>query len=529
VGTGDPEQHAGDNLAKLAARDAKEKNMNCKTWVRIITLTLFAALAIPLSLAAQDNAKQHHHHKYHHYQINDPGTFGGPQSFLSQIGGLPRAGILNNRGTLTGAADTLTVNPYCLGSPDCYAAHAFQMKNGVTTDLGVLAGGISGSQVNWISPSGLMTGLSDNGHQDPLTGGPEIHGVLWKHGGMTDLGTLPQGGYLSFPFAVNNRGEVVGLAQNTVPDANAMLAGYGYQTRAFYWKNGVMQDLGTLGSGTDAVATLINERGQVIGVSFNSPNPNLDPLCFGFALTTGSFIWDTENGMRDLGGLGGTSCTLPFDLNSKGQVVGGSDVPGEFQHPFVWDAATGMTDLGTPDGGYGQADAINEHGDVVGLGEANGGPLDAILWRKSGGKWRMTDLGTLSGCSGATSVNASVQVVGSDCAGLAFFSGGGGPIVDLNTLVPPNSGIQLVEAQQINDHGEIAAEGPDANGNNHAVLLIPCDENHPGVEGCDYSLVDAATAAQSAAPSYVPSGTQRLPQSRRANRYHLPGYNQLAR
>jgi probable HAF family extracellular repeat protein len=202
-------------------------------------------------------------------------------------------------------------------------------------------------------------------------------------------------------------------------------------------------------------------------------------------------------------------------------------VPGEFQHPFVWDAATGMTDLGTPDGGYGVAQAINEHGEVVGLGEANGGPLDAILWRKSGGKWRMTDLGTLSGCSGATSVNASVQVVGSDIcaglAGLAFFSEDGGPIVDLNTLVPPNSGIQLVEAQQINDHGEIAAEGPDANGNNHAVLLIPCDENHPGVEGCDYSMVDAATATKSPAPRSVPSGTQRSSQSRWSNRYHMRG------
>jgi len=479
--------------------------MNSKTWTRIIAMTLFA-VAVPVSLAAQNKTKPDHHHQYHHYQVIDPGTLGGPRSFLSQVGGLPRAGILNNRGTLTGAADTLAVDPYCLDFPDCYAAHAFQMKNGVTTDLGVLAAGV-GSQVNWISTSGLMTGLGDNGQPDPLSGGtlPQIHGVLWQHGAMTDLGTLPEGGYLSFPYAVNSRGEVVGFAQNTVPDANSMLTGYGYQTRAFYWKNGVMQDLGTLGTGTDAIAGLINERGQVVGVSFNSSNPNLDNLCDGFALTIGSFIWDTKNGMRDLGGLGGTSCTLPYDLNSRGQVVGGSDVPGEFQHPFVWDAATGMTDLGTPDGGYGVAGAINEHGDVAGLGEVNGGPLDAVLWRKSGGQWRMTDLGTLAGCAGGTSINESGQVIGSDgcagTAGLAFLSEDGGPIVDLNALIPPNSGIQLVEAQQINDRGEIAAEGPDANGNNHAVLLIPCDGNHPGVEGCDYSVVDAAALQPSAPPA----------------------------
>jgi len=64
----------------------------------IIALTPFAALAIPVSLAAQDNAEPDHHHKYHHYQIIDPGTFGGPQGFLSFVGGLPRSGILNNRG-----------------------------------------------------------------------------------------------------------------------------------------------------------------------------------------------------------------------------------------------------------------------------------------------------------------------------------------------------------------------------------------------------------------------------------------------
>jgi probable HAF family extracellular repeat protein len=462
----------------------------------IIAITLFA-VAMPVSLAAQGKAKEHHTHQYHHYQLIDVGTFGGPQSFLSQIGGLPRAGILNNRGTLTGAAETLTVDPYCFWSQDCYASHAFRWRNGGKTDLGVLSGGI-GSQVNWIGANGLIVGISDHAQQDPLTGGLEFHGVLWQHGGMTDLGTLPEGGHRSWPYAVNNRGEVAGQANNTIPDPYEFF-GYGYQSRAFYWKNGVMQDLGTLGTGTDAMAGLINERGQVVGMSYTNAIPS--PICpdFGFLLTTSSFIWDKDNGMRDIGGLGGT-CTLAFDLNSRGQVVGGaSRADDQFHHPFVWDPETGISELPTNAGLYGDARAITDHGEAVGTGDApdGNGALDGMLWRKIGGKWQKTDLGSLNGCSVALSVNESGQVIGNDgCPGLPFLWEEGGTLVDLNTLVLPNSGIQLVEDQQINDRGEIAVEGPDANGNNHAVILIPCDENHPGVEGCDYSMVDASTATR---------------------------------
>lgn len=93
-------------------------------------------------------------------------------------------------------------------------------------------------------------------------------------------------------------------------------------------------------------------------------------------------------------------------------------------------------------------------------------------------------------------------------------------MVDLNTLVPPNSGIQLQEALQINNSGEIAGNGLDANGNNHAILLIPCDESHPDVQGCDYSTVDASTAAQSAAPHSIPNSSQRPVHQRRSKRLH---------
>jgi uncharacterized membrane protein len=434
---------------------------------------------------------------------------------------------LSNNGTLAGWANTPgSDSPFC-GFGNCYAGDAFQLQDGVTTDLGKLPGGFD-SQVNWISENGLMTGVADNGQPDPLSGGtlPQIHGIFWENGRLTDMGTLPEGGYISFPSAVNNRGEVVGNAQNTVPDPTPMSSWDGTETRAFYWKDGVMQDIGTLPGGTDAAAALINERGEVVGWSYTNSTPS---AACAFPLTTGTFIWDKKNGMQDIGGFGGT-CTTAYDLNNRGRVVGSSNNPGDAMNlAFVWDRATGMTELTTA--GAGSAFAVNDAGEIAGYGYAPDGQYGAILWRETGGKWQTTYLGLLhSGddFAAAWSINASAQVVGNSgpnggLTTLPFLWEDGGPMVDLNALIPPNSGILLVEAVQINDRGEIAVEVLDANCNYHAVLLIPCDENHPGVEGCDYSLEDAAAATPSPAHRYVTRGTQRPSWSRWSNRFHMRG------
>ena len=69
-------------------------------------------------------------------------------------------------------------------------------------------------------------------------------------------------------------------------------------------------------------------------------------------------------------------------------------------------------------------------------------------------------------------------------------------MVNLQDLVLPGSDLALTEPIFINDRGEIVGNAVLPNGDQHAFLLIPCNENHPNIEGCDYHLGDANTTVQ---------------------------------
>lgn len=77
-----------------------------------------------------------------------------------------------------------------------------------------------------------------------------------------------------------------------------------------------------------------------------------------------------------------------------------------------------------------------------------------------------------------------------------------GSMVDLNTVSPRNSSLQLIYATAINDRGEIDGTGvppgvSTATGQDtlqHAFLLIPCARDHSDAEGCgDDTETTAAT------------------------------------
>jgi probable HAF family extracellular repeat protein len=382
---------------------------------RSILVTALLALAISAPVRAQDQrqigdsvtgkvpAKQHLR-----YKLIDLGTFGGPSSYIAGSNGVNGAAnqVLNNQGTIVGWGDTSTLDPYapnCFNPfpPDCFLPLAFQRQKGVLTGLALLPGG-DASDAKWISDSGLIAGEARNGLVDPLLPGvAEIRAVLWKHGEATDLGTL--GGNESSAFSVNNRGQVVGVAANTIPDPFSFWA---TQLRAFLWQDGAMQDLGTLG-GPEAWALFVNERGQVAG--FSMTNATVNPVTG--SPTQNPFLWE-HGTMRDLGTLGGTFGS-PYGLNNRGQVVGTSNLAGDLTaHPFLWERGS-LIDLGTLGGSSGMAEGINDSGEVVGGAlNKNDQAFLAFLWKDG----VMTNLGTLSGngdaCSSAVNINSKSQIVG---------------------------------------------------------------------------------------------------------------------
>jgi probable HAF family extracellular repeat protein len=143
--------------------------------------------------------------------------------------------------------------------------------------------------------------------------------------------------------------------------------------------------------------------------------------------------------------------------------------------------------LGTLGGTFGSATGLNDAGEIVGVATT---PDDvaahAFFWSNG----VMQDLGTINGdeCSVAYHINARGQVVGTSgdrCLEVhAFLWQRGGPILDLNDLIPSESGLVLTAGEFINDGGEIAASGVLANGDHHAILLIPCDEKQGDSDDC---------------------------------------------
>jgi probable HAF family extracellular repeat protein len=332
------------------------------------------------------------------------------------------------------------------------------------TDLGNLGG-------TFTSPAGLNDAGQVVGTS--RTANPHNYGdpFLWdSSNGMQDLGTLggpPNSLVTSVAYAINSQGMVAGEAA-----ATDFVDVY----HAFFYSDGTMTDLGKLPGvdyTADSTAYGINDAGQVVGYAVFVP----------VFYDERAFLWDSQNGIQNLGTLGG-EFSFAYGISTSGQVVGDADVRDGVRHAFVWDRQNGMQDLNSliPPSGLelNQARAINDAGQIVG-NAGNYPQIQAYLYSAG----TVTGLGFLPGFvnSYATALNNAGQVVGyatnASFSGARAFVYADGTMADLNDLVPPGSGLTLTVAAGINNAGQIACSAQDAMGHYHAVLLTPDDGPSP--------------------------------------------------
>jgi probable HAF family extracellular repeat protein len=286
-----------------------------------------------------------------HYRIVQLPTLGGSEAFANWI---------NDRGWVAGAADLV----------GGHHEHAFLWRDNAIHDLGALGGNNS---LAWpVNDQGRIAGDSVTSINDPLRENFchfNIDGkfVFTKHtcsgyvrlrGVLTALPTL--GGNNSQVFGMNSHGEVVGLAENSTHDPSCA-APQVLDFEAVVWgpKQLAIRQLPPLKGDAIGGAVAINDRGEVVGGS---------GMCAPVSPAIGAHALLWHNGVpKNLGGFGGKTSNLAWDINDRGHIVGFSDLKGDTAtHAFLWKHDK-LIDLGTlPGDVFSFAFGINERDQVVG-------------------------------------------------------------------------------------------------------------------------------------------------------------------
>ena len=381
------------------------KNGSTKRVVAALLLTMF----LPVALQAQT------------YQVKT----------LNGLGGGAGANGINNRGQIVGLANNATntishaalwtaasSTPFDLGSlggADINSATAFPVKNN----------------------RGLIVGISDTDENNPLgeafscwpfyaAGVPTrkiCKGFRWEQGVMTPLPPFA-GGYNSYATGANNRGQVVGWAENGVHDSSCNTAFQILQFRAALWEpNGEMRELPPLPGDSTSAATAINDKGQVVGIS------GACGVAVGDVSAAHAVIWENEVPTR-IPDFGGHAWNTPTAINNDGVVVGFS-LPAaadgtRFYRAFVWTKENGTKMLDQIPGDVRSAAfGINNDGTIVGLSRTPGALLRAVVWQDADAQ--IKNLNDLS-VSGAPylliggDVNAGGEIAGFTGDGFGFLA-----------------------------------------------------------------------------------------------------------
>ena len=325
---------------------------------------------------------------------------------LPSIGGTSSAGSsINNRVWVAGISNL----------PGDQVQHAALWRGESIVDLGTLGGRNSGVLWPVKNERGIISGISQTAQPDPLgerwscsaffpaaTGtGYQCLGFVWEDGVMRPLPTL--GGTNGFATGANNKGQIVGWAENTVHDPTCV-APQVLQFRAVVWgpKVGQIRELPPLPGDTVSAATALDDRGHIVGIS------GICDRAVGRFSAIHAVLWQ-DGKVIDIGNLGGVAWNTPMSINEHGDVVGFSNVSaaaagGFAVHAFLWTSRDGIRDLGTlPGDSTSQALGINERREIVGTSCDANFNCRAFLWRDG----VMTDLNTLDSDYHGTLITAN--------------------------------------------------------------------------------------------------------------------------
>jgi probable HAF family extracellular repeat protein len=231
----------------------------------------------------------------------------GEMTALLTLGGYDgfAAGV-NSRGQIVGWAEKNVHDPTCV-SPQVlqFEAVLWGPGKGQVQELPPLHGDQDGAATA-INEKGQVVGIS--GTCDVAVGAFSAkHALLWEHGRVVNLPTLGGAGW-NTPIAINNGGEIVGFSDLPGDVSGGMLTP---NFHAVLWtKDHVVHDLGTLPGDAISEATGINDKGQIVGVSFPSSH---------------AFIWQ-DGVMTDLNKLIPSDSPLEListgDIDDRGEITG---------------------------------------------------------------------------------------------------------------------------------------------------------------------------------------------------------------
>src|SRR5262249_18504003 len=275
--------------------------------------------------------------------------------------------------------------------------------------------------------------------------------VINRDGVNIDLGTLgnPDSGNSWTNWGgINDRGEAVGMSETSVPDPNGEdICGFGTKLTClpFLWRDGHMSALPTVG-GNNGQASAINNRGEVVGYAETA---HTDPTCPPTP-TILPVLWE-KGQAQPLPTVGTDPDGVAFGINDLGQAVGYSGTCTAAKHAVMWQNGTAfpLQDLGVARSNIGFA--INKLGQIAGqVRKADGSARVAALWQPDG----TLTTPDLPGASQATGINSKGQVVGSTFDSHFNWSGGfiwqNHVVTDLNTLIPADSNLFIINASNIN-------------------------------------------------------------------------------